>query len=102
MGTEDDLEFLKVFPKNANDMYVVYDRFTFDDLFRSLLANGYYHEDAMYFMLANCSMSAIVFQERLHNRKYRKLKAEDTLPSNEADWKRKVINDFIEVARACD
>jgi hypothetical protein len=99
---DDELEFLKEFPKDQNDMYIVYDRFTFDGFFRLLLANEFYHEDAMYFMLANCSMSALVFQERLHNRKYRKLSIEDTLPTDEVAWRKKVLTDFIEIARGRD
>lgn len=92
---DDDLEFLKEFPKDVNDMYIVYDLFTFDNLFRLLLANDFGHEDAFYFMLANCSMSAHVFQERLHNKIYRNLNAEDALPADEAARRAKVIYDMI-------
>ena len=92
---EDDLDFLKEFPKNENDLFIVYDRFTFDNLFRLLLVNGFDHEDALYFMLANCSLSALVFQERIHNKKYRKLSAEDVLPPDEAVRRAKVIYDMM-------
>jgi len=95
---EEDLEFLKEFPKNEEDMFIVYDRFTFDNLFRLLLKADFDHEDALMFMLANCSMSALVFQERLHNKKYRKLLAEDALLADEAARRAKVIYDMMEIS----
>ena len=96
---EDDLDFLKEFPKGDNDMFIVYDRFTFDNLFRLLLSNNFDHEDAMMFMIANCSMSALVFQERIHNERYLELSIEDVLPEDEAARRAKVINDFLEIAK---
>ena len=95
---EEDLDFLKEFPKDNNNMYIVYDRFTFDNLFRLLLKADFDHEDALMFMLANCSMSALVFQERLHNKKYRKLSAKDALPADEAARRAKVIYDMMEIS----
>jgi len=50
------------------------------------------------FMLAHCSMSAYVFQERLHNKKYRKLSAEDAIPPDEAARRAKVIYDMMEIS----
>jgi len=99
---EDDLEFLKEFPKNENDMFIVYDRFTFDNLFRLLLANDFDHEDALYFMLANCSMSALVFQERIHNKAYRRLSAEDAISPDLSAFKAKVIFDLMRIAQRRD
>jgi hypothetical protein len=95
---EEDLDFLKEFPKDNNDMFIVYECFTFDNLFRLLLADGYDNEDALFFMLANCSMSAVVFQERIHNKKYKKLKAKDALPADEAARRAKVIYDMMEIS----
>jgi len=96
---EDDLEFLKEFPKNDNGMYIVYDRFSFDNLFRLLLANNFDHEDALMFMIANCSMSALVFQERIHNERYLELSAEDVLSADEAARRAKVIHDILQIAK---
>jgi hypothetical protein len=96
---EDDLDFLKEFPKNENDMFIVYDRFTFDNLFLLLLKADFDHEDALMFMIANCSMSALVFQERIHNKKYRKLSAEDILPFYDAALRAKIICDLIKIAQ---
>ncbi len=94
----EDLDFLKEFPKNKNDMYIVYDRFTFDNLFRLLLKADFDYEDALMFMLANCSLSALVFQERIHNEEYEKLSAEDVLPSHEAARRAQLIHDFLQIA----
>ena len=76
-----DLNFLREFPKDRNGLYIVYELYTFDNLFRLLLKNGFEHEDAMYFILANCSLSALVFQERIHNKGYKKLSAKDAQPA---------------------
>ena len=99
---EEDLDFLNEFPKNEEDMYIVYDRFTFDNLFRLLLANYFDHEDALYFILTNCSMSALVFQERLHNKKYRKLSAKEVLTADEAARRAKVFYDLLLMAQGKD
>ena len=74
---EEDLDFLKEFTKDRNGLYIVYDRFTFDNLFRLLLKSHFDHEEALFFILANCSLSALVFRERIHNKVYKKLSADD-------------------------
>jgi hypothetical protein len=43
-------------------------------------------------------MSAYVFQERLHNKKYRKLSADDVLSPDEAARRAKVIYDMMEIS----
>jgi len=94
---QEDLDFLKEFPKNKNDIYIVYDRFTFDNIFRLLLKADFDYEDALMFMLANCSMSALVFQERLHNKKYRKLSPDDVLSADLVACRAKVIYDLMQI-----
>lgn len=98
MYMEDDLDFLKEFPKDDSDMFIVYECFTFDNFFRLLLKADFDHEDALMLMLAHCSMSAYVFQERLHNKKYRKLSADDVLSPDEAARRAKVIYDMMEIS----
>lgn len=56
-----------------------YDRFTFDILFRKLLGLGYSHEEAKDLILYNCSLSAIIFQERLYNKYYNTIKQDDLI-----------------------
>ncbi len=46
------------------------DRFTFDDLIRLLLRSGFTHEEAKNVILNNCTLSALVFQERVENNFY--------------------------------
>lgn len=65
--------------KNIEGMYEVYDRFTFDNLFRVLLNEGFEPEDALNFILCNCSLSAIVFEKRVYNKYYLSISAEDTI-----------------------
>ncbi len=52
------------------------DRFTFDDLFRMSLHTGFSHEETKNIILNNCSLSAIVFQERIENKSYLKMSDE--------------------------
>jgi hypothetical protein len=89
------MRFLKYFAREKNGMFIVYDRFTFDNLFRLLLAHGYDHENGMDFMLANCSFSALVWQERIYNRRYLKLRAEDALSPREAGRRTILISDLL-------
>ncbi|MFC1794475.1 hypothetical protein ACFL3Q_12905 [Planctomycetota bacterium] len=57
--------------------YEVYDRFTFDYLFKRLLADGYDHEEAKDIILYNCALSTLVMQERLYNEYYLKMSVDD-------------------------
>jgi len=51
----------------------VYDRFTFDKIFRFLLSNDCEKEEAKDIILHNCALSALVLQERIHNEYYYKI-----------------------------
>ena len=75
----EDLDFLNKFPRDPSGLYIVYDRFTFDSLFRLLLKSGFDHEESLSIVLDNCSLSALVFQERIYNMRYTKLSDEDEL-----------------------
>jgi hypothetical protein len=92
---KEDLDFLKKFPKDRNGLYIVYEFYSFDNLFRLLLKSGFGHEDALCFILSNCSLSALVFQERIHNKGYKKLSAKDALPTDLAACKAQLIHDLI-------
>ena len=50
-----------------------YDRFTFDDLFRFLLSQGFDAEETKDIILNHCQLSALVFQERIENYFYQKI-----------------------------
>lgn len=88
---EECLDFLKEFPKDHNGLYIVYDLFTFDNIFRLLLKNDFDHEEALLFILAKCSLSALVFQERIHNNAYKELSEDDVLSADLAACKAQLI-----------
>jgi len=66
-------------PNYIKENYEVFDRFTFDYLFKRLLADDYDHEAAKDIILYNCSLSALVMQERLDNEYYLRMKATDVI-----------------------
>jgi hypothetical protein len=66
-------EFPPIYVKEFSE---VFDRFTFDYLFKRLLSDGYDHEDAKAVILYNCSLSTLVMQERLYNKYYLKLRVD--------------------------
>ena len=77
-----DQQILKNFKKNTEGLYEIHDRFSFDNLFRFLLNNSFEDDEALDFILCNCSLSAIVFQERIHNKYYLRLSSGNTLKLN--------------------
>lgn len=70
----------------------VYDRFTFDALFRRLLADGYDHEEAVGIIMNYCALSALVLHERIHNKYYFKLSVDESVAEDLLAWKREVLN----------
>jgi len=89
--------FLKEFPKNQEGLYIVYELFTFDNLFKLIMSQGFTNKETLYFMLANCSFSSVVFQERIHNKKYNLLNTKNVLSPEEASVKAKLIYDLLEI-----
>ena len=92
---KENLDFLEVFPKDRNGLYIVYEVYTFDNLFRLLLKNEFDHEESLGFILCNCALSALVFQERIHNKRYRKLSAKDALTPDLAACKAWLIYELM-------
>ncbi|MCJ7458874.1 MAG: hypothetical protein MUP17_07770 [candidate division Zixibacteria bacterium] len=90
-----NLSFLRKFPKETSGLYIVYELYTFDNLLRLLLKHGLDHEESLDFIIYNCSLSGIVFQERIFNKKYKKLSAKDALPPDLAAHKARLINDLM-------
>jgi len=64
-------------PKYIKENYEVFDRFTFDYLFKRLLADGYDHEEAKDIILYSCALSTLVTQERLDNEYYLEMSVDD-------------------------
>jgi len=75
MGYETEDESLDYIRQN----YEVFDRFTFDCLFKRLLADGYDNEQAKDVILFNCALSLLVMQERLDNDYYLEMKADNEM-----------------------
>lgn len=89
------MRYLKYFPKNSEGLYVIYELYSFDNLFRLLLKNGLNHEDSLNFVLFNCSLSALVFQGRIHNKYYRRLSVKDAICPKLASRKSRLIFDML-------
>ncbi len=79
-------------PRYVTETYEVYDRFTFDALFRRLLADGYDHEEAKDIIMHHCALSVLVIQERIHNGYYFRLSEDETIAEDLLEWKREVFN----------
>ena len=66
-------------PDHIKENYEVYDRFTFDYLFKRLLADGCDNEEAKDTILYNCALSTLVMQERIYNEYYLEISESDTI-----------------------
>jgi len=62
---------LKQFEKNEDDLYILYDRFTFWEFYKTLRKEDYDPEQALNFIFARCSLSVLIFQECIWNNKYK-------------------------------
>jgi hypothetical protein len=56
---------------------IINDRFTFDKVFRACLSEGSSHEDCKNWITCNCSFSALVYQERIYNRYWKKISLDE-------------------------
>ncbi len=69
------MNFLSHFGKTADEKIIVYDIFTFSNLFSLLLYDGLSHDEALSSILANFDLNGYVFQECIHNSAYLNLTA---------------------------
>ena len=97
--TQGNLDFLTKFPNAPNGLYDVYELYSFDNFFRLLLKDGLTLEEALYFMMANCNFSGLVFQERIHNRRYRTLSSRDAIEPELASHKMDLIHHILKTVR---
>lgn len=65
--------------KYIKENYKVYDRFTFDSVFRRLLKDGYDHEEAKDIIVHNCALSTLVMQERIYDEYYLNISENDKI-----------------------
>ena len=79
-------------PNYIKENFEVFDRFTFDYLFKRLLADGYDHEEAKDIILYNCALSTLIMQERLYNKFYLKISVNDTISPDLLELQREFFN----------
>ena len=79
-------------PSYIKENYEVFDRFTFDFLFKRLLADGYDHEEAKDIILYNCALSTLVMQERLDNEYYLEISVNDVIAPDLLEFQREILD----------
>jgi len=79
------------FEDYIKDNYEVFDRFTFDYLFRRLLKDEYDHDEAKDIMLHQCALSALVLQERIHNEYYYKICKDEEISDDLLELRNEMI-----------
>ncbi len=75
-------------PHYIKEHYEVFDRFTFDYLFKRLLADSYDSEEAKDLILYNCALSTLVMQERIYNEYYLEISVSDGMAPDLLDMYR--------------
>lgn len=73
----------------------IYDRFSFDNLFRFLLKQGLDPDEAIIFILNNCKISTLVYQERIENEYYKKISIKEILSEDLRNLKQEVFNKYF-------
>jgi len=61
------------FKKNSNGLFILYNRITFWEFFKMLRKNNYESEEAINYISTKCYLSALVLQECIHNKKYKRV-----------------------------
>jgi len=82
-------------PDYIKKNYEVFDRFTFDYLFKRLLSDGYDNEEAKDIILYNCALSTLVMQERLYNEYYLEISEEDIIAPDLLDMYKETFNKAV-------
>ena len=73
----------------------LYDRFSFDRFFRLLLLEKYGSEEAIDFILNNCKLSALVYQERIENKYYMKINVKEIISDDLKVLRQQIFNDIF-------
>jgi len=73
----------------------VFDRFTFDYLFKRLLAEGYDNEEAKDIILYNCALSTLVTQERIDNEYYLEISVDDEIAPDLMALKEEILTKML-------
>lgn len=67
------LYLLKQFKKNQENLYVLHDKFSFWEFYKILRKKGYKPDSALNYIFANCSLSALIFEECIWDKKYKEI-----------------------------
>ncbi len=82
-------------PDYIKENYEVFDRFTFDYLFKRLLEDGYDNEEAKDIILYNCALSTLVTQERIDNEYYWEIFVNDAIAPDLLEIYREEFNKAV-------
>ena len=82
-------------PNYIKENYEVFGRFTFDYLFKRLLADGYDNEESKDIILYNCALSTIVTQERIDNDYYLEISVSDGMAPDLLEMYREEFNKAV-------
>lgn len=85
-------EYPPVYIKEYPD---VFDRFTFDYLFKRLLSDGYDHEEAKDIIVHNCALSLLITQDRIDNEYYLEISVSDGMAPDLLDMFREELRKAI-------
>jgi len=88
-------EFTEYLEDYIKGNYEVYDRFTFDYLFRNLLQDGYDHEEAKDIIIHNCALSTLVMQERIYNGYYLKISVNEQISDDLLELRNEIFNKYF-------
>lgn len=88
-------DFAEELEDYIKENYGVYDRFTFDSLFRNLLKVGYNHEEAKGIIIHNCALSTLVMQERIYNSYYLQISVNEKISDDLLELKNEIFNKYF-------
>jgi hypothetical protein len=92
-------EFTEYLEDYIKENYEVYDRFTFDYLFRNLLQDGYDHEEAKDIITHNCALSTLVMQERIYNGYYLEISVNEQISDDLLELMSEIFNKYFKNAK---
>ena len=82
-------------PDYIKENYEVFGRFTFDYLFKRLLADGYDNKEAKDIILYNCALSTLVTQERIDNEYYLEISVDDEIAPDLMALKEEILTKML-------
>jgi hypothetical protein len=88
-------DFAEELEDYIKENYEVYDRFTFDYLFRKLLKEGYDLEEALAIIIHNCALSTLVMQERIYNGYYLKISVNEKISGDLLGLRNEISNKYF-------